>query len=190
MLTYVFGPAPIERRSWYRQRKYGRSPVFKSVSTKVDFPAMERETLRWWYDDGVVEAYLKRNDTVHEALVVPRRADHRQQPDGRPPRLGPHLQGPLPALPHHARRNGSATRTASTARGCGSRSRSRRSSASPTSATSRPTASTDSSSAARSASGNTPASRPSSPSASATAWTGTTPTTRCPTRTTTPSGAS
>ena len=37
------------------------------------------------------------------ALELPRRADHGQQPDGRPPRLGPHLQGPLPALPRHAR---------------------------------------------------------------------------------------
>jgi len=36
--------------------------VFKPVSTKVDFPAMERETLRWWYESGVVEKYLKRNE--------------------------------------------------------------------------------------------------------------------------------
>ena len=38
------------------------------------------------------------------ALELPRRADHGQQPDGRPPRLGPRLQGPLPALPRDARR--------------------------------------------------------------------------------------
>ena len=37
-------------------------------------------------------------------MELPRRADHRQQPDGRPPRLGPHLQGPLPAVPRDARR--------------------------------------------------------------------------------------
>ena len=48
--------------------------------------------------------YLARNARVRAALELPRRADHRQQPDGRAPRLGPHLQGPLPALPHHARR--------------------------------------------------------------------------------------
>ncbi|ACZ37776.1 isoleucine--tRNA ligase [Sphaerobacter thermophilus] len=36
--------------------------MFKPVSTKVDFPAMERETLRWWYESGVVEKYLKRNE--------------------------------------------------------------------------------------------------------------------------------
>ena len=38
------------------------------------------------------------------AMELPRRADHRQQPDGRPSRLGPRLQGPLPALPRDARR--------------------------------------------------------------------------------------
>ncbi len=37
------------------------------------------------------------------ALVVPGRPHHRQQPDGRPPRLGPRAQGLLPALPRHAR---------------------------------------------------------------------------------------
>ena len=37
-------------------------------------------------------------------VELPRRADHGQQPDGRPPRLGPGLQGPLPAVPRHARR--------------------------------------------------------------------------------------
>ena len=37
-------------------------------------------------------------------LQLPGRTDHGQQPDGRPPRLGPHVQGPLPALPHDARR--------------------------------------------------------------------------------------
>ena len=38
------------------------------------------------------------------ALELPRRADHGQQPDGRPPRLGPDVQGPVPALPRDARR--------------------------------------------------------------------------------------
>src|SRR4051812_39602179 len=37
------------------------------------------------------------------AVVVPRRADHGQQPDGRPPRLGPHLQGRLQPLLRHDR---------------------------------------------------------------------------------------
>ncbi len=36
--------------------------VFKEVETRADFPAMERERLRHWYDDGIVETYLKRND--------------------------------------------------------------------------------------------------------------------------------
>ena len=38
------------------------------------------------------------------ALELPRRPHHRQQPDGRPSRLGQDLQGRLPALPRHARR--------------------------------------------------------------------------------------
>ena len=37
-------------------------------------------------------------------MELPRRADHRQQPDGRPPRLGPGVQGCLPAVPRDARR--------------------------------------------------------------------------------------
>ena len=36
--------------------------MFKTVSPKVDFPAMERETLGWWYSDGIVDQYLHRND--------------------------------------------------------------------------------------------------------------------------------
>ena len=34
---------------------------FNSVETRVDFPAMERERLHWWYGDGVVEDYLAKN---------------------------------------------------------------------------------------------------------------------------------
>src|SRR5262249_26287211 len=39
-------------------------------------------------------------------VVLPRRPDYRQQSDGRPPRLGPHLQGRLPALLRHDRPRG------------------------------------------------------------------------------------
>ncbi|MER3485002.1 MAG: isoleucine--tRNA ligase, partial [Chloroflexota bacterium] len=35
---------------------------FAEVPTKVDFPAMERELLDWWYRSGIVEKYLHRND--------------------------------------------------------------------------------------------------------------------------------
>ncbi|RIK45161.1 MAG: isoleucine--tRNA ligase [Chloroflexi bacterium] len=40
--------------------------TFKQVDTRADFPAMERETLRWWYADGVVEAYLAKNSDSPE----------------------------------------------------------------------------------------------------------------------------
>ncbi|HET7036842.1 MAG TPA: class I tRNA ligase family protein, partial [Thermomicrobiaceae bacterium] len=36
--------------------------MFKAVTSKVDFPARERETLSWWYSHGIVDRYLKRND--------------------------------------------------------------------------------------------------------------------------------
>ncbi len=34
---------------------------FKQVSSQVDFPALERELLDYWYNKGIVEKYLKRN---------------------------------------------------------------------------------------------------------------------------------
>ncbi|MGH2598493.1 MAG: isoleucine--tRNA ligase, partial [Dehalococcoidia bacterium] len=36
---------------------------FRQVETRVDFPAQERERLRWWYESGVVDAYLHKNDS-------------------------------------------------------------------------------------------------------------------------------
>ena len=88
------------------------------------------------------------------------------------------------------RATASATRTGSTARGCGSKWRWRRRRALPPSATSRPTASPASSRNASSGCASTPRSRPNNRSASATGWTGTTPTTPCRMRITTPSGIS
>ncbi len=36
--------------------------MFKPVEPKPDFPALERETLRWWEEEGIVEQYLRRNE--------------------------------------------------------------------------------------------------------------------------------
>ena len=36
--------------------------MFKPVSSKVDFPPMERKILEWWAQNGIVEKYLKRNE--------------------------------------------------------------------------------------------------------------------------------
>jgi isoleucyl-tRNA synthetase len=36
--------------------------TFQPVDPKPDFPALERERLRWWQEHGVPEAYLHRND--------------------------------------------------------------------------------------------------------------------------------
>ncbi|MGC4191885.1 MAG: isoleucine--tRNA ligase [Thermomicrobiales bacterium] len=43
-----------------------RSTTFSEVSTKVDFPKMERDLLDWWYSTGIVEQYLHRNDGSEE----------------------------------------------------------------------------------------------------------------------------
>ena len=124
---------------------------FQEVVAKPDFPAMERETLAWWTQEGIMQAYLKRNEGAAERYVH-RRPNHGEQPDGRPPRLGPHLQGSLPALPDDARQASSAIRTVSTARVSGSRSKSRKSSGSRANETSKSLASLNSSSDASSAS--------------------------------------
>ncbi|MDR5683006.1 MAG: class I tRNA ligase family protein [Armatimonadota bacterium] len=36
--------------------------TFEPMPAKPDFPAMERETLRWWEDQGLLPEYLKRNE--------------------------------------------------------------------------------------------------------------------------------
>ena len=38
------------------------APVFRPVSSRVDFPARERDILAWWNETGMVEQYLHRND--------------------------------------------------------------------------------------------------------------------------------
>src|SRR3989344_5258193 len=35
---------------------------FKPVTSQVDFPALEKEILNWWYESGVVDKYLHKND--------------------------------------------------------------------------------------------------------------------------------
>lgn len=36
--------------------------AFKQVNSQVDFPELEKEILKWWYDSGVVQKYLHKND--------------------------------------------------------------------------------------------------------------------------------
>src|SRR5690554_3076561 len=43
-----------------------KKETFSPVTNKVDFPAMERNMLAWWYDANVVEDYLTRNDGAAE----------------------------------------------------------------------------------------------------------------------------
>ena len=36
--------------------------MFKPVSSKVDFPELEREIFQWWDDNKIMQKYLKRNE--------------------------------------------------------------------------------------------------------------------------------
>ena len=75
---------------------------FRAVASLPDFPAQEHEILAQWRERRTF-ARLRAQNAGGPTLVLPRRSHHGQQPDGRPPRLGSGLQGPLPALPRHAR---------------------------------------------------------------------------------------
>ena len=86
-----------------RRSDPSRGPMFRPVSPKPDLVAQEHEILARWARAPDVRPPA-RPERRRAALELPRRADHGQQPDGRPPRLGPDLQGPLPALPRDARR--------------------------------------------------------------------------------------
>ena len=41
-------------------------PTFNELPAKPDFPALERATLDWWDQQGIVEKYLHRNDESDE----------------------------------------------------------------------------------------------------------------------------
>lgn len=36
--------------------------MFKPVNPKVNFPQMEKGILKWWYEFGLIDKYLHRND--------------------------------------------------------------------------------------------------------------------------------
>ena len=107
-----------------------------AVDNRPDFPALEREVLAWWKRDGIVEKYLHRNDAAPSAT---RSSMGRSRRTTRWVSITPGA-GPTRICTSAIRRcsaTNSVGRKASTAKGCGSRSRSRRSSASRPSATSR-----------------------------------------------------
>lgn len=43
--------------------------AFKQVSPQVNFPALEKEILEWWYSSGVVQKYLHKNDSSDKRFV-------------------------------------------------------------------------------------------------------------------------
>ena len=102
----ILGPADVPStasRVTTHRRRPARGPMFRPVSSKPDLVAQEHEILDLWRERRTF-ARLRAQNAGGPALELPRRADHGQQPDGRPPRLGPDVQGPLPALPRDARR--------------------------------------------------------------------------------------
>ena len=110
--------------------------VFTPLPRVPDHPELEREGLARWEERAHLRA-AARAEPRRPALQLHRRADHGEQPDGRAPRLGPHATRTSTSATRRCAATTSATRTASTARACGSRWRWRRSSGSTRSATSR-----------------------------------------------------
>ena len=100
------GSDPVPACSGRDSRMSGRSAsdVFQPVKPALDVPALEREVAERWRSEDTAGPLPRSKRECRAAVQLPRRTDHGQQPDGRPPRLGPDVQGPLPALPHHARR--------------------------------------------------------------------------------------
>ena len=64
--------------------------------------ARARDPRRGGTSEGIFDR-LREQNRGGAALELHRRPDHGEQPDGRPPRLGPHAQGRLPALQGAAR---------------------------------------------------------------------------------------
>ena len=98
-------PLPVSRWTWnappYDSRiAHGRSS--QPLPPGPDHPALEREILAL-VGRGGSSTRLRERNSGGPKLELHRRADHREQPDGRPPRLGPHAQGRLPALQGAAR---------------------------------------------------------------------------------------
>ena len=61
--------------------------TFKSLPAVPDHAALEREILAWWDDEGVFDR-LREQNRGGPTLELHRRADHGEQPDGRPSRAG------------------------------------------------------------------------------------------------------
>ena len=101
---------------------------FEKVDTQVDFPAQERAGgLQFWQTIDAFER-LRQQNKGGPQLVLSRRSHHGQQSDGRAPRLGTRTYKDAFQRRYHAMLGCElrSSRTASTARVYGSRSRSRR----------------------------------------------------------------
>ena len=163
------------------------SPMLE-VSTKTDFPALERDLLDWWAQDGIVEKYLSGIADSAETFSFIDGPITANNPMGVHHGWGRTYKDLFQRYHAHARQRAALSERVRLPGISGSKSKSKRSLDSRASATSRLTESPNSSIGARNESGNMPSASPSSQSGSDTGWIGTTPTTRCPTKTTTRSG--
>ena len=76
--------------------------MFHDVPARPDYAALEAAALKLWEQTRAFDQLREqtRGGPKWSFLDGPITGE---QPDGRSPRVGPHLQGPLPALPGHAR---------------------------------------------------------------------------------------
>ncbi len=56
--------AGIENLAPSSSRKYNDCKMFKPVLSQIDFPAMEREILKYWHENNIIEKYLRRNGSA------------------------------------------------------------------------------------------------------------------------------
>ena len=68
----------------------------------LDFVAVATATLQFWEREQRLLA-SRCQEPWGATLLLPRRSDHREQPDGHPSRVGTHVQGRRPALPSAVR---------------------------------------------------------------------------------------
>ena len=92
--------AVVPHQATIRQRMTGFA--FREVPPEPDHVALEHRVLERWERERHVRA-AARAERGRADVLVHRRADHREQPDGRAPRVGALAEGPVPALPRGAR---------------------------------------------------------------------------------------
>ena len=82
--------------------RHSADQLYRPVDTGQSFPALEERILAWWKEHRIFEKSMELRQGRPEWVFYEGPPTANGRP-GRPPRAGPHLQGHLSALPHHAR---------------------------------------------------------------------------------------